>query len=46
ILLVEQYLEFAWRLADFYYIMEKGSIVAHGTTEELSEEVAHRHLAI
>ncbi|HYM09643.1 MAG TPA: urea ABC transporter ATP-binding subunit UrtE [Bryobacterales bacterium] len=46
ILLVEQYLEFAWRLADYYYIMEKGSIVAHGTTQELSEEVAHRHLAI
>ena len=46
ILLVEQYLEFAWRLADYYYIMEKGSIVAEGTTEELSEEVAHRHLTV
>ena len=46
ILLVEQYLEFAWRLADDYYIMEKGSIVASGTTEELSKEIAHRHLAV
>ena len=46
ILLVEQYLEFAWRLADYYYIMEKGSIVAQGTTKELSEEIARRHLAV
>jgi urea transport system ATP-binding protein len=46
ILLVEQYLEFAWRLADDYYIMEKGAIVASGTTEELSKEIAHRHLAV
>ncbi len=41
-----QYLEFAWRLADSYYIMEKGSIVAQGATQELSEEVAHRRLEI
>lgn len=46
ILLVEQYLEFAWRLADDYYIMEKGAIIASGTTEELSKEIAHRHLAV
>lgn len=46
ILLVEQYLEFAWRLADYYYIMEKGSIVSEGTIQELSKEVAHRHLAV
>ncbi len=46
ILLVEQYLEFAWRLADGYYIMEKGTIVAQGSTEELSEEIAQKHLAV
>ena len=46
ILLVEQYLEFAWRLADYYYIMEKGSIAAHGAIAELTQEVAHRHLAV
>jgi urea transport system ATP-binding protein len=46
ILLVEQYLEFAWRLADDYYIMEKGSIVAQGRTEELSENHARRYLAV
>ncbi len=46
VLLVEQYLEFAWRLADRYYIMDKGAIVAQGTTDELSQEVAQKHLAV
>jgi urea transport system ATP-binding protein len=46
ILLVEQYLEFALRLADYFYIMEKGSIVAQGPIGELSAEVAQRHLEI
>jgi|TARA_B100000315_G_C14588249_1_gene594316 urea transport system ATP-binding protein len=30
ILLVEQYLEFAWRLSDRYYVMEKGEFTAEG----------------
>ncbi len=30
IVLVEQYLEFAWRLSDTYYVMEKGQFVAQG----------------
>ncbi len=30
ILLVEQYLEFAWRLSDKYYVMEKGEFTAEG----------------
>ncbi|MBI3330009.1 MAG: urea ABC transporter ATP-binding subunit UrtE [Nitrospinae bacterium] len=46
ILLVEQYLEFAWRLADAYSIMEKGAIVAEGKTAELTEEVVKRHLTV
>lgn len=46
ILLVEQYLEFAWRLADAYSIMEKGSIVAEGKMAELTEEVVKRHLTV
>ncbi len=46
ILLVEQYLEFALRLADDYYVMEKGSIVSQGTTGELSKEVIANHLAV
>lgn len=30
IILVEQYLEFAWRLSDRYYVMEKGEFTATG----------------
>jgi urea transport system ATP-binding protein len=46
ILLVEQYLEFAWRLADAFYMMEKGSIVAHGEIAELTEDVVKQHLTV
>jgi len=46
ILLVEQYLEFALRLADYYYIMEKGSIVSEGITNDLSKEVIVNHLTV
>ena len=35
VLLVEQYLEFAWRLAGSYAIMRKGAIVAQGGTADL-----------
>ena len=46
ILLVEQYLEFAWRLADLYYVMEKGTIVAHGLTKDLDEATVKKHLTV
>jgi len=46
ILLVEQYLEFAWRLADAYYIMQKGAIVAHGPMTGLTDEVVKRYLTV
>jgi urea transport system ATP-binding protein len=46
ILLVEQYLEFAWRLADAFYMMEKGSIVAHGDIADLSEDVVKQYLTV
>jgi urea transport system ATP-binding protein len=46
ILLVEQYLEFAWRLADTFYMMEKGSIVAHGRMAELTEDVVKQYLTV
>ena len=38
VLLVEQYLEFATKLADRYYVMEKGSIVLSGTKAEQDKE--------
>jgi urea transport system ATP-binding protein len=46
ILLVEQYLEFAWRLADAFYMMEKGSIVAHGDIADLREDVVKQYLTV
>jgi len=46
ILLVEQYLEFAWRLADAFYIMEKGSIVAQGNMTDLTEDVVKQYLTV
>jgi urea transport system ATP-binding protein len=46
ILLVEQYLEFAWRLADAYYIMQKGTIVAHGPMTGLTDDVVKRYLTV
>lgn len=42
ILLVEQYLRFAWSIADRYYVMQRGRIVKTGNTrEESSNAVAH-----
>ncbi len=46
VLLVEQYLEFAWRLADAYYIMQKGAIVAHGEMATLTDDVVRRYLMV
>jgi urea transport system ATP-binding protein len=46
ILLVEQFMEFALRLSDFCYIMEKGSIVFQGAVPDLSREEIENHLMI
>jgi urea transport system ATP-binding protein len=45
ILLVEQYLDFASRLADYVYIMEKGSVVLQGKLDDLSDADVKRYLA-
>ena len=45
ILLVEQYVDFARRLADYVYVMEKGAIVLAGKIQELSEADVKRYLA-
>ena len=46
VLLVEQYLEFAWRLAGSYAIMRKGAIVAKGVTADLRTDVVRQHLTV
>jgi len=46
ILLVEQGLRFAARLADRYVIMAKGAVVVSGKTSELSQEQVRQHLVV
>jgi urea transport system ATP-binding protein len=42
VLLVEQYLRFAWAIADRYYVMQRGRIVRSGeTSKETPDLVAH-----
>ncbi len=46
ILLVEQFLDFALSIADYCYIMEKGSIVSKGSAESLSQDTIREYLAV
>ncbi|HEU4637004.1 MAG TPA: urea ABC transporter ATP-binding subunit UrtE [Edaphobacter sp.] len=46
IILIEQYLEFAWKLADYSYLVEKGTVVMEGTAGELDKKAAERFLAV
>jgi urea transport system ATP-binding protein len=46
ILLVEQGLHFAARLADSYVVMAKGAVVAAGRAGELSHEQVKQHLVV
>jgi urea transport system ATP-binding protein len=45
ILLVEQYVDFARRLADYVYVMEKGTIVLEGKLQEIPDDDVKRYLA-
>jgi urea transport system ATP-binding protein len=46
ILLVEQYMEFAARVADRVVVLSKGAVVASGKASELSEDQVKQHLVI
>jgi len=46
VLLVEQKLPFARRVADHFCIMNKGRIVAAGATAELTDALIQRYLAV
>jgi urea transport system ATP-binding protein len=46
VLLVEQYLDFAARLADSYVILAKGAVVAAGITRELRPDMVKQHLTV
>ena len=46
IIIAEQNLKFARRLADRFLIIQKGEIVAGGAMETLSDEIIHRYLTV
>jgi urea transport system ATP-binding protein len=46
VLLVEQKLPFARKVGERFFLMERGSIVASGKMDELSDELVQRHLAM
>jgi urea transport system ATP-binding protein len=46
VLLVEQKLPFARRVADDFFIMEKGSVVATGPIAELNEGLVQKYLSV
>ncbi len=45
VLLVEQYFEFAVKLADAYYVMEKGAVALSGRAGEVDKEAIKPYLA-
>jgi urea transport system ATP-binding protein len=46
ILIVEQFLDFALQVADYFYIMETGAIVEEGPIEKFNDEIARTYLAV
>src|SRR5690606_13418821 len=46
VLLVEQQLPFARRVADDFFIMEKGSVVATGPISDLNEGLVQQYLSV
>lgn len=46
IILVEQYLDFAKAACDDFYILDRGSVVQAGKSEELTTEVITQHLTV
>jgi urea transport system ATP-binding protein len=46
VLLVEQYLDFVREFGQYFYIMNRGAVVAEGVTSELHADLVHRHLSV
>ena len=46
VLLVEQKLPFAKKVAERFFLMDRGAVVANGAMAELSEELVTRHLTV
>jgi urea transport system ATP-binding protein len=46
VVVVEQKIDFARQLAQKFFIMEKGAVVARGKTSELTDDLVHKYLAV
>src|SRR6185437_14904967 len=46
VVLVEQYLDFVREFGQYFYIMDRGRVVAEGETTQLSADVVHQHLSV
>ncbi|MEO0508867.1 MAG: urea ABC transporter ATP-binding subunit UrtE [Verrucomicrobiota bacterium] len=46
IILVEQYLDFAKAASDTYYILDRGSVVQSGESENLTAEIIEKYLTV
>ena len=46
VIVVEQKIDFARQLAQKFFIMDKGSIVAKGNTTQLTDDIVHQYLAV
>lgn len=46
IIIVEQKIDFARQIAEKFFIMEKGSVVASGATSGLTDSLVHQYLAV
>ena len=46
VLLVEQYLDFAWSFADRYFVMQRGRIIEQGFTKDTDKNDVSRYLSV
>ena len=46
IILVEQYIDFARNASDYFYILERGSVVQSGSIAKLDDELVERYLTV
>jgi urea transport system ATP-binding protein len=46
VILVEQYLEFVKEIGQRFYLMNRGAVVASGTTAELTDAHVSEHLSV
>jgi len=46
ILLVEQYLDFCLGVADSFYVMDRGAIVAEGPIQQLNQDIVKQYLTV